>query len=140
MADDQDEDHNKIDLIVGISYSLKTFYLVITILNSSYFLGLIWYIICELTEDFMKWYRDPLSPFFMNYNQGFFINDYELEHPDGEDFKYSHLDITLILTYFSFTSLSTVGFGDFYPHSDLERVLGAFILVFGVSLFSIIMG
>ena len=38
------------------------------------------------------------------------------------------------------TSLSTVGFGDYYPVSDFERLVGAFILLFGVALFSIIMG
>lgn len=44
------------------------------------------------------------------------------------------------VTYFAFTSLSTVGFGDFHPRSDFERLLCAFILLFGVALFSIIMG
>ena len=41
--------------------------------------------------------------------------------------------------YFAFTSLSTVGFGDFAPRSDLERVIGAFVLLFGVAIFSLIM-
>lgn len=40
--------------------------------------------------------------------------------------------------YFALTTLSTVGFGDFYPKSDLERILGAFVILFGVALFSII--
>ena len=40
--------------------------------------------------------------------------------------------------YFILTTLSTVGFGDFYPVSDLERILGAFVILFGVALFSII--
>jgi hypothetical protein len=44
-----------------------------------------------------------------------------------------------MVTYFSFTSLSTVGFGDICPISDLERILGAIILLFGVSVFSLIM-
>ena len=42
--------------------------------------------------------------------------------------------------YFAFTSLSTVGFGDYHPRSDEERVLCAFILLFGVAIFSYIMG
>ena len=46
----------------------------------------------------------------------------------------------IIVTYFAFTSLSTVGFGDFHPRSDHERLLGAFILLFGVAIFSLIMG
>ena len=42
--------------------------------------------------------------------------------------------------YFASTSLSTVGFGDYNPKSDIERVLCSFILMFGVSIFSYIMG
>ena len=34
--------------------------------------------------------------------------------------------------------MSTVGFGDFYPKSDGERIIGALIILFGVALFSII--
>ena len=46
----------------------------------------------------------------------------------------------LINTYFSMTSLSTVGFGDYYPVSDEERHIGSFVLLFGVALFSLFMG
>jgi len=44
------------------------------------------------------------------------------------------------VVYYAFTSLSTVGFGDYYPKSDFERVLCAIILLFGVAIFSYIMG
>lgn len=36
--------------------------------------------------------------------------------------------------------MSTVGFGDFHAKSDFERLLCALILLFGVSIFSYIMG
>ena len=49
-------------------------------------------------------------------------------------------DRIIIVTYFAFTSLSTVGFGDYHPRSDYERLLCAFILLFGVAIFSLIMG
>lgn len=42
--------------------------------------------------------------------------------------------------YFAFTSLSTVGFGDYTPRSDSERVVGSVMLLFGVAIFSVIMG
>ena len=45
--------------------------------------------------------------------------------------------ITII--YFTFTSLSTVGFGDLHPISDSERFVGAFMLTFGVAIFSMVM-
>ena len=38
------------------------------------------------------------------------------------------------------TSLSTVGFGDYYPVSNNERLACAFVLLFGVALFSLFMG
>lgn len=45
----------------------------------------------------------------------------------------------IAMMYFSFTSLSTVGFGDFHPKSDSERIFCAFMILFGVGLFSLFM-
>lgn len=39
-----------------------------------------------------------------------------------------------------FTSLSTVGFGDFRPYSSLERIVCSAIILLGVAIFSYIMG
>lgn len=50
------------------------------------------------------------------------------------------VDATMTVLYFSFTTLSTVGFGDYVPRTDDERIIGILILVFGVAIFSIIMG
>ena len=44
------------------------------------------------------------------------------------------------MMYYAFTSLSTIGFGDFNPRSDLERIFVSFMLVSGVAIFSYIMG
>lgn len=46
----------------------------------------------------------------------------------------------IIQLYFAFTTLSTVGFGDFYPKSNIERVIQSIVFVFGVSIFSYFMG
>ena len=46
----------------------------------------------------------------------------------------------IICVYFAFTSLSTVGFGDYYPISNQERLFGAAMLLFGVAIFSYCMG
>jgi hypothetical protein len=46
----------------------------------------------------------------------------------------------IIMWYFAFTTLSTVGYGDFHPKSDRERIVAAFVLLFGVAVFSFIMG
>lgn len=54
--------------------------------------------------------------------------------------KKDDLSKAIIVVYYAFTSLSTVGFGDYHPRSDEERMLCAFILLFGVAIFSYIMG
>jgi hypothetical protein len=46
----------------------------------------------------------------------------------------------LIMIYFAFTSLATVGFGDFTPRADEERIVIAVMLLSGVAIFSYIMG
>lgn len=40
--------------------------------------------------------------------------------------------------YFSFTTLSTVGFGDLKPLNSAEYLVGSLIMFFGVALFSFI--
>jgi hypothetical protein len=45
----------------------------------------------------------------------------------------------LVVTYFAFTSLSTVGFGDLNPRSNYERLFMTMVLLFGVAIFSFIM-
>lgn len=42
--------------------------------------------------------------------------------------------------YFSFTTLTTVGYGDFHPVSNTEILVWSFVLLFGVTVFSFIMG
>jgi len=42
--------------------------------------------------------------------------------------------------YFALTSLSTTGFGDYYPITNAERLVCAFILIIGVSVFAFFQG
>jgi hypothetical protein len=46
----------------------------------------------------------------------------------------------LVLTYFAFTSLTTVGFGDYSAKADEERLFMCVVLLFGVAIFSYVMG
>ena len=62
-----------------------------------------------------------------------FFAQYGLEAKDKTDNVITNV-------YFAFTTLSTVGFGDYHPIGDFERVLCSIILLSGVSLFSYIMG
>ena len=51
-----------------------------------------------------------------------------------------HYHDCLMMMYFAFTTLSTIGFGDFHPRSDSERLVVALIFLFGVAIFSYVMG
>lgn len=44
------------------------------------------------------------------------------------------------VVYFAFTTLATVGYGDYHPVSNTELIIGSFIILFGVAVFSFIMG
>ena len=71
----------------------------------------------------------------MNYSQftSFISND-------GWDIKEkTSFDQVIIATYFALTSLSTVGLGDFYPISDIERLMGSFVLLAGVCMMSYVL-
>jgi potassium voltage-gated channel Eag-related subfamily H protein 8 len=54
--------------------------------------------------------------------------------------KEEYFDAMIAMVYFAFTTLATVGYGDFKPISNSERLIGSFILLFGVAVFSFIMG
>lgn len=43
----------------------------------------------------------------------------------------------MVAIYFAFTTLSTVGFGDFHPKTDFERVFCVFMLIIGLNIFSV---
>lgn len=49
LAENSDLDNNNIMLILMISYFFKTFKLVVIILTVSYFIGMVWYIYCDIT-------------------------------------------------------------------------------------------
>ena len=42
--------------------------------------------------------------------------------------------------YFALTTLSTVGYGDLFPVSQIERVFAVIVMLLGVAFFSFIMG
>jgi hypothetical protein len=59
---------------------------------------------------------------------------YYQENWDFRRFTAEHRALTLV--YFGFTTLSTVGFGDYYPVSNSERLFGALGMLAGVAIFS----
>jgi hypothetical protein len=46
----------------------------------------------------------------------------------------------IVACYFALTTLSTVGYGDYFPVSNIERIVAVLIMLGGVAFFSYIMG
>ena len=123
LGEDTISDHNNIDFLVNMTNTLKITELVILILNISYFVGILFMIVAEVNMAIAA--NDSDSEYFIDY--------FEIEEVD----EYHK---TILIIYYAFTSLSTVGFGDLNPRSDTERIFCSFMLCFGVAIFSYIMG
>lgn len=123
LAEDQENENNQINLILKISYVFQTVKLIVLILTVSYFIGMTWYIFCEITL------KVPTPD---DEHQGFIL-EFDLK-------KKTDFENTISMMYYAFTTLSTVGFGDYHPRSNAERLFCAIILLVGVAIFSYIMG
>jgi hypothetical protein len=66
-------------------------------------------------------------------NTANFIDTYEIK-------SNSDAHNVILGTYYAFTTLSTVGFGDIAPQSDPERLMCSFVLLIGVAVFSVVLG
>ena len=116
-----------------IKFFLTTFKLILIIFNCSYFIGIIWIVFADAVERLSSHEEE---------------NDLGLEEDHGEDtfidayhiYSYEKTHQMIIPMYYAFTSLSTVGFGDYHPKSNSERIFCSIILLFGVMIFSYIMG
>ena len=122
LANNNEIDNNNIGKLMMISYFFKISKLVLTMVFLSYFMGLGWYMICLKSE-----IENPVDE-----HHGF-MTTFDIN-------SRSNYENTIIFTYWAFTTLSTVGFGDYYPTGNLERVICAFLLLFGVTTFSYILG
>ena len=120
QAESQSKDQTKINLLIMTSLFLKASQFVMYLICISYSVGMFW-----LEASSMK---SNLPSEDTDFNQ-----EYELESK-------SPSDITISMIYFMFTSLSTVGLGDFHPKNSIERVFGIVLLFFGVLITSYIMG
>lgn len=101
----------------------------LVIVALSYFSAMIFKIIIEIEEDL--WGHIVMTE--CDDAGGYFKSCYDL-------WDQSSYVVILKLVYFIFTTLSTVGFGDFNPKSNVERFVLAFGMLLGVAIFSIIMG
>ena len=100
-------------MMLVVKYLLQAAYLIFILISLSYLTGMLWWVYCELLHSG-------------------FNSEFEIENKTKKE-------RIIIMAYFMFTSLSTVGLGDYHPTSDAERILGALILLFGVLVTSFVM-
>lgn len=107
---------------------IKAFRLVLVVFSLAYFMGSAWYFFTKYTSDFslnqLQGSDDSYTPesFYSAYVEA--LSDY---------------DSVMAVTYFAFTTLSTIGYGDLHPKTDAERLAAAVIMLVGVVVFSFIM-
>ena len=96
---------------------LQLFRLVCTIFLIAYGLGMFMFIFAQLED---TWPETELENF---------MDAYELKET-------SNFQSLLIMSYYSFTTLTTVGLGDFFPTTSAERLLLVIIFLGGITIFS----
>ena len=103
------------------------------IITSSFFLGIMWHIICAdlLPHNFKD---DP-----RRINMDTFYSKYLAFDVENQSEPDSNTRVLVKMWYFAITTLSTIGYGDFSPQSKEERLIAIAILLFGVTMFSFIM-
>ena len=99
-------------------FAYKMMRLLIVLVILTYFQGCLWFLFSKSSapENGRTWYKE------------FGLEDYNTT------------DQLITSLYFALTMLSTVGYGDLYPISNAEMVVGVLLMMIGVSVFSIVMG
>jgi len=68
-----------------------------------------------------------------NSNVYFMLNPkWEISPEDGNR-------MTIVAIYYTLTTLATIGLGDYHPLTSAERLLCAFVLISGITLFSYVL-
>jgi len=109
----------KMNYLYASKYVYKVVRLIIIATTLTYFLGCFWYFVVSISAQ----YDDDVT----------FYDEYSLG-------VYSKVRRLIICCYFALTTLATVGYGDFTPQSNIERIFGILIMILGIALFSYIMG
>ena len=104
-----------------LMYAYKIIRLIIIAIIITYFVGCSWYFI-----------SNELNP---ESDEDTFVKVFEIDNDNATDYRK-----VIVSCYFALTTLSTVGYGDYYPISNLERIIAIFIMLCGVAFFSYIMG
>lgn len=108
-------------------YIYKIFRLVVLAFFITYFIGCAWWGLCY------SFRKENDKQNFID----FFGDQFENKNDKGKE---DLLKSLIISCYFALATLSTVGYGDFFPISNTERVMAVIVMLGGVAFFSYIMG
>jgi hypothetical protein len=97
----------------------------------------LWHII---TKDLVRWDEELYYDVYQGYNTFYIDPDYGFQPDPCNDYEVIPNASLIKVWYYGMTTLSTIGYGDFLPKSMSEKVIIAFVMMFGVSVFSYIMG
>jgi len=121
-------------------YVYKIFRLIIIAVIITYFIGCFWYYFCTMYQSATLVVEEgedgsavEQAPVDSSSEQRTFINFNQMDEMDD-------IHKLIVSCYFALTTLSTVGYGDYYPVSNIERIIAVLIMLGGVAFFSYIMG
>jgi len=128
-ATSRDADYTRSSWVLYSYFMLKILEQVNFMFFISFQFGMSWMTLCYLIEDYRG---TDYSKSYGEYPATFLTYFSLYDKTDKEN--------AILATYYAYTSLSTVGFGDLNPRDDIERVFIAFMLLLGVAIFSLVMG
>lgn len=98
-------------ILTNVIYSI--FSLLMHAMIATYFLGSLWYLIStEVNSSGDRFYED---------------DRFEEKSP---------VQLCVTMSYYALTTMSTVGYGDFFPLTKVEKLIGVVVMLLGVAFFS----
>lgn len=126
-ANDILNDHTRIVKLIFLKHVLQIVKIIFQLLIVTFITGNILYILIDACD-------------MMEHDEHYSLAGDNSENMIGTFAFYSDSIATksIKMTYYTFTTLSTVGFGDIHPRSNFERILSAITMLVGVLVFSIV--
>ena len=112
--------------------SIKICRLIFQMIFVTFFVGQYWYIFSQTVHEYSFGHEEHTE---IGWEYQTFIQNHDNWNIKDE----TKLRRIIISTYYSMTTLSTIGLGDFYPVSDTERICSCFLFIIGICIFSYIM-
>lgn len=109
-----------------------------TLTVATFFLGLLWY---RFSDELLPMATHKLN-FAVEPRERHWVVHYNLRRPECEedlDLIEPNENKLVLCLYFMLTTLSTVGYGDYFPRTVAEKLLGSLVMIIGSSIFSMVM-